>query len=203
MYITIPDNFEALKSLTGKSWKVYRLSPLFKFEWRKRSAADRKSRTLVESGNNDDEAPIGFCHSEQLDPDFLPKLNDFFENRLETSVLRDWMRTFKDTHEDSQWQVKTEVVKGLRGHREDSDAVKISVSLTTLKEKRAKRKKKVVTDHVESERHLLTAFLIGVDSGEMTGLSANLVESTVVLPCCLVNGDTTVTTALLKALEKR
>ena len=70
-------------------------------------------------------------------------------------------------------------------------------------EKRAKRKKKVVVDQVESERHLLTAFLIGIDSGELTGLSANLVESTVVLPCCLVNGDTTVTTALLKALEKR
>ena len=109
---------------------------------------------------------------------------------------------FKDTHEDSHWQVKTEVIKGLRGNREDSDALKISVSLTTLKEKKAKRKKKAV-EPVESERHLLTAFLVGVDSGEFTGLSSSLLDSTVVLPCCLVNGDTTVTTSLLKALEKR
>lgn len=129
------------------------------------------------------------------------RLDDYLEHRLETSVLRDWMRTFKDTHEDTHWQVKTEVVKGLRGHREDSDALKISVSLTTLIEKRAKRKKK--PEQVESERQLLTAFLVGIDSGELTGLSSSLLESTVVLPCCLVNGDTTVTASLLKALEKR
>ena len=41
------------------------------------------------------------------------------------------------------------------------------------------------------------------DTGEVTGLSSCLAESTVVLPCCLVNGDATVATALLKAVEKR
>merc|ERR1712029_1166280 len=56
---------------------------------------------------------------------------------------------------------------------------------------------------VDSERLLATVFMVGVDTGELTGLSSRLIDSTVVLPCCLSNGDTTVTTALFEALEKR
>ena len=69
-----------------------------------------------------------------------------------------------------------EVVKGLRGNREDAESLKFSVGLTTRKElkggRRGKKKKKKAPEHVDSEKHLLTAYLLAVDSAEMTGLSS-------------------------------
>ena len=65
------------------------------------------------------------------------------------------------------------------------------------------KKKKNGAEHVDSEKHLLTAYLLAVDSAEMTGLSSRLIETTRVLPCCLVNGQVTILSALFEALEER
>jgi len=211
------DNPAALASLTGRLWKVFRLSPLFRFDWKRENVdsgvfSDRSGQFGGQKSSDGPETPRnhgtdteadarGFCNAKLLDPEFLPKLEDYLERRMETSVIRDWVRTFRNTHEDTAWKVKVQVIKGLRGHREDSDALNITVSLTTKIEKKTRKKKK--NEPVDSERLLATVFMVGVDAGELTGLSSRLIDSTVVLPCCLSNGDTTVTTALFEALEKR
>ena len=56
---------------------------------------------------------------------------------------------------------------------------------------------------MDSEKHLLTAYLLAVDSAEMTGLSSRLIGMTRVLPCCFVKGDVTILLALFEALEER
>ena len=76
---------------------------------------------------------------------------------------------------ETRFNVSIEVVKGLRGNREDAESLKFSVGLTTRKElkgRRGKKKKKKVAEHVDAEKHLLTAYLLAVDSSEMTGLSS-------------------------------
>ena len=75
---------------------------------------------------------------------------------------------------ETRFNVSIEVVKGLRGNREDAESLKFSVGLTTRKELKGRRgkKKKKVAEHVDAEKHLLTAYLLAVDSSEMTGLSS-------------------------------
>jgi len=214
-------NADVLAALTKKTWKVYRVSPLFRFERGKKTAGaaaasksitrhdinNKENKTGNKAANHDDTADLTIVPDPtDLDDEFIEKLEEYLEDRLVSSVPQDWMRTFKHTYNETTFNVSIEVVKGLRGNREDAESLKFSVGLTTrkeLKKGRRGKKKKKAAEHVDSEKHLLTAYLLAVDSAEMTGLSSRLMETTRVLPCCLVNGDPTILSALFKALEKR
>ena len=81
-------------------------------------------------------------------------------------------------------KVKVDLVKGLRGHREDTEAMRLQVLQTTRKEK-----KKVWS----------TCVLLSVDAQEATFFSKNVAQ----LPLCLISGDNILGRQLLTALQHR
>ena len=81
--------------------------------------------------------------------------------------------------------VKVELVKGLRGHREDTEAMRMQIKQTLSKGKK--------------EKVWSTCFLLSVDAQEATFFSKNVAQ----LPLCLMSGDNILGRQLLEALQHR
>ena len=82
-------------------------------------------------------------------------------------------------------RVKVDLVKGLRGHREDTEAMRLQVTQTARKEKK--------------EKVWSTCVLLSVDAQEATFFSKNVAQ----LPLCLISGDNILGRQLLEALQHR
>lgn len=98
--LSIHDFFPA--EISGATWKVYRVSPLFNFGSATASPAARRA--------------------------LLDALENFLESQLDAR-WPEWMVAATAKTSGTHWKVRMEVTPGLRGHREDHEGLKVQVSL--------------------------------------------------------------------------
>ena len=90
---------------------------------------------------------------------------------------------------DKEWfWVSVDVVKGLRGHREDNEALRFQIK-QNLKGVKGGNKEKIWS----------TCFFLSVDAREVSFYSKNVTQ----LPLCLTSGDSILNRLLLKGIEHR
>merc|ERR1719361_1544387 len=151
---------KAAKELTGRVWKVFKVSPLFGF--------DQSSKDLMSEIQSHLQGYIDKIDTIQITSKSNPEELIFNEEN-------DNDKHFTQFDPEKQWfWVSVEYVKGLRGSREDCDAVQIQVK-QNLKGVRGGLKEKVWS----------TCLLILVAAKESTFYSKNVVQ----LPLCLTYGD--------------
>ena len=120
--------------------------------------------------------------------DGFSSLENYLEANLDLQLPDSVVRSVKHTDKDSHWKVKVETVKGMRGHCDDHECLKIQVSLP----------KKDDNDQV-----MMTAFLLSIGSSEISGFDQQTDDNMRVLPCCICRGDAAVTNFVFAGLERR
>ena len=155
------ENQETLKSFTKKQYSVYCVSPIY----------------------------LGTGSGAGFDSKILSDLENYLSHRMNIKVEPSLLKSYKNSTEDSSFVVKIDVLKGLRGHREDSYSLKITVTLPIVK---VFKKGDVSEDKV-----LVRAYFIAVDTLETDFAGAKI------LPCCLWTGDSTLASVLFESMEKR
>ena len=112
--------------------------------------------------------------------DGLESDNETNENNVRQVVL---------TNKDKQWfWVSVKVVKGLRGNRDDTEALQFQIKQNLKGVKGGKR-----------EKICSTCYLLSVDAQEASFFSKNVAQ----LPLCLTSGDAILNKQLFQGLKHR
>lgn len=164
---------EVLEELVDAQWQVFRVSPLWNVTW---EAAEKRGQDLETSGAT---ASTNILRMLDLN---VERQYDERGLRRYARVITGYVATHAVSGQDNPYSVEMETLKGLKGTRTDSDAIKISVYTSMMGE----------------VKKIFLGILCGIEAAELQLKSNDVVN----LPVLLTQGNKDTKERVIFGLEK-